>query len=49
MVVKCTGGVVIYWTKRRDIAVRVMKNNADFSFKMQNTILLKTNAMFIQA
>jgi len=38
MLVKCTGGVVIYWTKLRDIAVspvRVMKNNADFSFEMQ--------------
>ena len=36
MRVKCTAGVVIYWTKQRDTAVQVMKNNADFSFEMQN-------------
>jgi len=41
MRVKCTGGVVIYWTKRRDIAVRVMKNNAEFSFEIQKYFFTK--------
>ena len=35
MEVKCTGGIIIYWTKRRDIVMRVMKNNADFLFVMR--------------
>jgi len=45
MRVKCTG-VVINWTKRRDIAVRVMKKMQNFHLNCRNTILLRNNKMF---
>ena len=45
--VKCTGDVVIFLTKRCDIAVRVIENNAEFfihNAKITVNIFFNTNA-----
>jgi len=45
--VKYTGDVVMFWTKQRHEALRYMKNDAEFSFKMQKYHLTFLSYYFI--